>query len=158
MPEKLREERARRAKARGVTVAVKERDVTGARHLSSHSAKKSGGVVARAGFDERNVSTGRSPGMGKTRRGRVLPEPAAPGSTSQRRKVLPAEAAAAYRKEGRRKATPEAAAPDILTPLRKRKRDPGLLAIKRSTGAKKHQRDIHKEQRQKARGVRRTTR
>ena len=75
MPEKNRAERERRAKSRGVTVAVKERDVTGARTLSGHSAKKSGGVVTRAGFNDRSVSTGRSPGRGKTLRGRVLPLP-----------------------------------------------------------------------------------
>ncbi|MCI0569722.1 MAG: hypothetical protein L0Y66_03140 [Myxococcaceae bacterium] len=157
MPEKPRVERERRAKARGVPVAVKERDVTGARRMSTHAAKKSGGMVSRAGFDDRNVSIARSPGMGKRRRGVELPLPDAIGSSASRRKTLPSKAAAAYRKEGRRKATPASALPDVVTPSRKRARAVENLTIRRTLGGpKKHQRTLHKEARRRARGVRRT--
>jgi len=132
MPEKPRAERAKRAKARGVPVAVKEKDVTGLRHLSSHAAKKSGGIVARAGFDDRSTSMGRSPGMGKTHRSKALPVPDDVGSTTQRRKTVPTEAAAAYRKSGTRKKTPEASAPDVRTPPRKRFRA-GLSKVEKVT-------------------------
>jgi hypothetical protein len=154
MPEPSRAQRVKKAKSRGITMAVKESDVTGARTLSSHASKKSGGIVTRAGFDDRNVSTRRSPGLGKTARGKALPLPDADGATGQRRKTLPTEAAAAYRKENRRKLTGEAAAPDVKTPKRKLARDPSLMDIKRTiSGTSRSQRDLHKDARKKARAT-----
>jgi hypothetical protein len=102
MPEKTRETRVKRAKAKGTTVTLKASDTGETGGLSSHAAKKSRGVTGRAKVADRSVSRRRPPGEGKTAQSLKLPLPET-GSSDSRRRTLPDEAAATYRKGGRRK-------------------------------------------------------
>ncbi len=105
MPEKSQATRAKRAKAKGTTMALKSTDVGAAYGKSTHSAKKSGDTLKdSAGFADRNVSPRKPPGKGLTTKSRKLPLPEG-GSSTSRTKTLPTAAAAAYRKEGTRKRT-----------------------------------------------------
>lgn len=106
MPEKTQAFRAKAAKKKGTTMALKATDVQGAGGLSTHKAKKLGGreEVGEVGFADRSVSPRRPPGRGLTAKSRKLPLPEL-GSSTSRRKTLPSEAAAGYRKEGTRKRT-----------------------------------------------------
>ncbi|MBN1206269.1 MAG: hypothetical protein JXB05_15235 [Myxococcaceae bacterium] len=103
MPEKPQAFRAKRAKKKGSTLALKATDIDAARGLSAHKAKKLRGL-GDVGFMDRSVSPRRPPGRGLTAKSRKLPLPET-GSSTLRRKTLPAEAAVAYRKEGTRKHT-----------------------------------------------------
>jgi hypothetical protein len=105
MPEKPQAFRAKTAKKKGTTMALKATDVQEAGGLSTHKAKKIGGKdLGEVGFMDRNVSPRKPPGRGLTAKSRKLPLPET-GSSTSRRKTLPAEAAVAYRKEGTRKRT-----------------------------------------------------
>jgi hypothetical protein len=106
MPEKTPAFRAKSAKKKGATMALKATDVHAALGLSTHKAKKIGGPreIGEVGFADRNVSPRTPPGRGLTARSRKLPLPEL-GSSTSRRKTLPVEAAAGYRKEGLRKKT-----------------------------------------------------
>ncbi|KFE66061.1 hypothetical protein [Hyalangium minutum] len=105
MPEKPQAFRAKSAKKKGTTMALKATDLHVAEGLSSHKAKKIGGrELGEVGFMDRSVSPRRPPGRGLTAKSRKLPLPET-GSSTSRRKTLPAEAAAGYRKEGTRKKT-----------------------------------------------------
>ena len=76
MPIKSLRERAKKAKREGVPVAVRDTDL-GRAAKSKHAAKKSRGIRARAGLDERKVSLKRAPGEGKvSRRQADYPRPA----------------------------------------------------------------------------------
>lgn len=112
MPEKTRQLRARRAKAKGTTMTLKASD-TGdiPAGKSAHALKKSHGITGRTRFTERSVSRRRPPGEGKTAQSLHLPLPET-GSSTSRRKTIPAEAAVQYREGHRRKtvATESAAA------------------------------------------------
>lgn len=112
MPEKTKQLRAKRAKAKGTTITVKASD-TGAvpAGKSAHALKKSRGIVGSARLTERSVSRRRPPGEGKTAQSIQLPLPET-GSSTSRRKTIPDEAAATYRQGHRRKtvATEAAAA------------------------------------------------
>jgi hypothetical protein len=111
MPEKTKQVRAKRAKAKGTTMTVKASDTGDVGALSSHAAKKSRGVAGRTRFTDRSVSRRRPPGEGKTARSIKLPAPET-GSTTSRRETIPDEAATQYRHGMRRKtlATEAAAA------------------------------------------------
>ncbi|MGZ3458754.1 MAG: hypothetical protein ACXU86_09630 [Archangium sp.] len=112
MPEKTKQVRARRAKAKGTTMTVKASDVGDIpAGKSAHALKKSRGVEGRTQFTDRAVSRRRPPGEGKTAQSLKLPLPET-GSTTSRRKTIPDEAAAQYRHGQRRKtvATEAAAA------------------------------------------------
>ncbi|WP_224244972.1 hypothetical protein [Hyalangium gracile] len=106
MPEKSHAVRAKSAKKKGTTLALKASDVEAGEGLSTHRAKKIGGPreIGEVGFTDRSVSPRKPPGRGLTTRSRKLPLPET-GSSTSRRKTLPAEAAAGYRKEGTRKRT-----------------------------------------------------
>jgi hypothetical protein len=105
MPEKTLGFRAKSAKKKGTTLALKASDIRQAEGLSTHKAKKMGGRdLGELGFADRNVSPRKPPGRGLTAKSRKLPLPEL-GSSLSRRKTLPAEAAAGYRKEGTRKKT-----------------------------------------------------
>jgi hypothetical protein len=105
MPEKTQAFRAKRAKQKGTTMALKASDVHAAEGLSTHRAKKMGGrEQGSMGFTDRSVSPRKPPGRGLTAKSQKLPAPEL-GSSTSRRKTLPAEAAAGYRKEGTRKRT-----------------------------------------------------
>jgi hypothetical protein len=106
MPEKTHAFRAKAAKKKGTTMALKATDVHIAEDLSTHRAKKIGGPneIGSVGFTDRSVSPRRPPGRGLTAKSRKLPLPET-GSSTSRRKTLPIEAAAGYRKEGTRKHT-----------------------------------------------------
>jgi hypothetical protein len=112
MPEKTKQVRAKRAKAKGTTVTVKATD-TGdiPAGKSAHALKKSRGIVGRAAAADRSVSRRRPPGEGKTAQSLKLPVPET-GSSTSRRRTIPDEAAAQYRHDLRRKtvATEPAAA------------------------------------------------
>jgi hypothetical protein len=149
MPEKSLGARVKAAKKKGTPVMLKDSDVGGAAGRSTHSVKKSRGIAAvegramKATFEDRNVSSRRSPGMGKRLRSKQLPVPEGRGSSSSRRKTLPTEAAAGYRKDGtpkrpsseagaRRKAA-SARGTDVLG----RKKAPSQLGVKRKGGPRK---------------------
>lgn len=105
MPEKTRAVRAKAAKKKGTTMALKATDVGQAAGESPHKAKKSGRrAMGSADFEDRTVSPRSEPGKGLTAKSRKLPVPEL-GSSTSRRKTLPAAAAAAYRKEGTAKRT-----------------------------------------------------
>jgi hypothetical protein len=105
MPEKPQAFRAKSAKKKGTTMALKATDLQAAEGLSTHKAKKIGGKeLGEVGFMDRSVSPRKPPGRGLTAKSRKLPLPET-GSSTSRRKTLPAEAAAGYRKEGTRKKT-----------------------------------------------------
>ncbi|MFL5348967.1 MAG: hypothetical protein ACJ8AT_29560 [Hyalangium sp.] len=105
MPEKTPAFRAKAAKKKGTTMALKASDVHAAEGMSTHRAKKQGGRdEGEVGFADRNVSPRKPPGRGLTAKSRKLPLPET-GSSTSRRKTIPAEAAAGYRKEGTRKRT-----------------------------------------------------
>ncbi|MDY7230128.1 hypothetical protein [Hyalangium rubrum] len=105
MPEKTQAFRAKSAKKKGTTMALKATDVGVAEGMSSHQAKKKGGKdLGEVEFSDRSVSPRRPPGRGLTAKSRKLPLPEL-GSSTSRRKTLPSEAAAGYRKEGTRKRT-----------------------------------------------------
>jgi hypothetical protein len=111
MPEKTKQVRAKRAKAKGTPMTLKASDTGDVGARSAHGAKKSRGVTGRAKTPDRAVSRRRPPGEGKTAQSQKLPLPET-GSTTSRRRTLPAEAAAGYREGHRRKtvATEPAAA------------------------------------------------
>jgi hypothetical protein len=148
MPEKSLETRARAAKKKGTPVMLKDTDVGRAGGRSSHAVKKSRGIAAdgpralKAGFEDRSVSTRRSPGQGKASRGKSLPLPEG-GSSSSRRKTLPTVAAAAYRKDGSPKRPSSEAAQRRKsasargTDLQGRKKAPGQMGVKRKGGPRK---------------------
>lgn len=103
MPEKTKQVRAKRAKAKGTTVTVKATDVGDVpAGKSAHALKKSGGIVGRARTTERSVSQRRPHGEGKTAQSIKLPVPET-GSSTSRRRTIPDEAAATYRHDTRRK-------------------------------------------------------
>jgi hypothetical protein len=112
MPEKTKQLRAKRAKAKGTTMTLKATD-TGDIPVgkSAHALKKSRGVTGRASAADRSVSRRRPPGEGKTAQSLKLPVPET-GSSTSRRKTIPDEAAAQYRHGPHRKtvATEAAAA------------------------------------------------
>ena len=110
MPEKTKQVRAKRAKAKGTTMTLKASD-TGdiPAGKSAHALKKSRGVSGRTRFTDRNVSRRRPPGEGQTAQSLKLPLPET-GSTTSRRKTIPDEAAAQYRHDARRKTLPTEAA------------------------------------------------
>lgn len=112
MPEKTKQQRVKRAKAKGTTVTLKATD-TGdiPAGKSAHALKKSGGIAGRARVADRSVSRRRPPGEGKTAQSLQLPVPET-GSSTSRRRTIPDEAAAQYRHDLRRKtvATESAAA------------------------------------------------
>ena len=112
MPEKTKQLRAKRAKAKGTTMTVKASD-TGdiPAGKSAHALKKSRGIVGRDRMTESSVSPRRPPGEGKTAQSLKLPLPET-GSSTSRRRTIPDEAAAQYRQGHRRKtvATEAAAA------------------------------------------------
>jgi hypothetical protein len=148
MPEKSLETRARAAKKKGTPVMLKDTDVGRAGGRSSHAVKKSRGIASdgpralKAGFEDRSVSTRRSPGRGKGARGKTLPLPEG-GSSSSRRKTLPTAAAAAYRKDGSPKRPSSEAgvrrktASTRGTDVQGRKKAPGQLGVKRKGGPRK---------------------
>ena len=112
MPEKTKQVRAKRAKAKGTTMTVKASDVGDIpAGKSAHALKKSRGVEGRTRFTDRAVSQRRPPGEGKTAQSLKLPLPET-GSTTSRRRTIPDEAATQYRHGQRRKtvATEAAAA------------------------------------------------
>jgi hypothetical protein len=147
MPEKSLETRAKTAKKKGAPLMLKDTDLGRAAGRSNHALKKSGGIATdgpralKAEFEDRKVSTRRSPGQGKSRKAAPLPEGGA--SSTSRRKTLPSVAAAAYRKDGspkhpsseaaRRKVTRSARGTD----LQGRKKAPGQMAVKRKGGPRK---------------------
>lgn len=105
MPEKPQAFRAKSAKKKGTTMALKATDVDAAGGLSTHKAKKMGGrEIGEVGFMDRSVSPRKPPGRGLTAKSRKLPLPET-GSSTSRRKTIPVEAAVGYRKEGTRKRT-----------------------------------------------------
>jgi hypothetical protein len=105
MPEKPQAFRAKSAKKKGTTMALKATDIDAAGGLSTHKAKKLGGKdLGEVGFMDRSVSPRKPPGRGLTTKSRKLPLPET-GSSTSRRKTIPAEAAAGYRKDGTRKRT-----------------------------------------------------
>jgi hypothetical protein len=105
MPEKSQGLRAKAAKKKGTTMALKATDVQAAGGMSTHKAKKQGGKdLGEVGFMDRSVSPRKPPGRGLTAKSRKLPLPES-GSSTSRRKTIPSEAAAGYRKEGTRKRT-----------------------------------------------------
>jgi len=105
MPEKPQAFRAKTAKKKGTTMALKATDIHEAEGQSMHKAKKLGGRdLGGAGFLDRSVSPRKPPGRGLTAKSRKLPLPET-GSSTSRRKTLPVEAAVGYRKEGTRKRT-----------------------------------------------------
>lgn len=112
MPEKTKQLRAKRAKAKGTTMTLMAAD-TGRvpAGKSAHALKKSRAIVGSVATTERAVSRRRPPGEGRTAQSLHLPLPETGGSTS-RRKTIPAEAASQYREGHRRKtvATEPAAA------------------------------------------------
>jgi hypothetical protein len=106
MPEKTQALRAKAAKKKGTTMALKATDVLAAGGMSPHRAKKKGGRdEGEVEFEDRSVSSRKPPGRGLTAKSRKLPVPEGGSSSSSRRKTLPVEAAAAYRKEGTPKKT-----------------------------------------------------
>jgi hypothetical protein len=112
MPEKTKQLRAKRAKAKGTTMTVMADDTGDVpAGKSAHALKKSRAIVGRTRFTERSVSQRRPPGEGKRAQSLKLPLPET-GSSTSRRKTIPAEAAAQYREGHRRKtvATEPAAA------------------------------------------------
>jgi hypothetical protein len=105
MPEKTQALRAKAAKKKGTTMALKATDVGAAGGMSTHRAKKKGGkLMGDVAFDDRSVSPRKPPGRGLTTKSRKLPVPEL-GSSTVRTKTIPAEAAAGYRKDGTRKKT-----------------------------------------------------
>lgn len=112
MPEKTKQSRAKRAKAKGTTMTLMASD-TGdiPAGKSAHALKKSGSITGRTRFSDRSVSRRRPPGEGKTAQSLKLPLPET-GSSTSRRRTIPDEAAAGYRKDARTKtiATEPAAA------------------------------------------------
>ncbi|HEX8439623.1 hypothetical protein [Archangium sp.] len=97
MPEKTKQARAKRAKAKGTTVTVKATDIGDVpAGKSAHALKKSRGIVGRAAAADRSVSRRRPPGEGKTAQSLKLPVPET-GSSTSRRRTIPDEAAAQYR-------------------------------------------------------------
>jgi hypothetical protein len=105
MPEKTQAFRAKSAKKKGTTMALKATDVGAAGGMSTHRAKKKGGkLMGDVAFDDRSVSPRKPPGRGLTAKSRKLPVPEL-GSSTSRVKTVPAEAAAGYRKDGTRKKT-----------------------------------------------------
>ena len=149
MPEKSLETRARAAKKKGTPVMLKDTDVGRAGGRSNHALKKSGGIASdgpralKAEFEDRSVSTRRSPGQGKNAKRKAVPLPEGGASSSSRRKTLPSAAAAAYRKDGspkrpsseavKRKVTRSARG----TEVQGRKKAPGQMAVKRKGGPRK---------------------
>jgi hypothetical protein len=103
MPEKTRQLRVKRAKAKGTTVTLKATD-TGdiPAGKSAHALKKSRGITGRTRVADRSVSRRRPPGEGKTTQSIQLPLPET-GSSTSRRRTIPDEAAAGYRHDMRRK-------------------------------------------------------
>jgi hypothetical protein len=110
MPEKTKQVRAKRAKAKGTTMTLKASD-TGdiPAGKSAHALKKSRGITGRTPFTDRAVSRRRPPGEGQTAQSLHLPLPET-GSSPSRRKTIPDEAAAQYRHDARRKTRPTEAA------------------------------------------------
>lgn len=105
MPEKTQAFRAKSAKKKGTTMALKATDVGAAGGMSTHRAKKKGGkMMGDVAFDDRSVSPRKPPGRGLTAKSRKLPALGL-GSSTSRVKTIPAEAAAGYRKDGTRKKT-----------------------------------------------------
>jgi len=105
MPEKTQAVRAKAAKKKGTTMALKASDIDMAGGMSTHKAKKQGGKdLGEVGFSDRSVSPRKPPGRGLTTKSRKLPLPET-GSSTSRRKTIPAEAAVGYRKDGTRKRT-----------------------------------------------------
>lgn len=149
MPEKSLEARARAAKRKGTPVMLKDSDVGRAAGRSSHAVKKSRGLATegpralKAGFEDRSVSTRRSPGQGKSARRKAVPLPEGGATSSSRRKTLPSVAAAAYRKDGSPKHPSSEAAKRHRaqsargTPVLGRKKAPGQMAVKRKGGPRK---------------------
>ena len=149
MPEKSLGIRMKAAKKKGSPVILKDTDVGAGSGRSSHSTKKSRGIAAVASralkgeFDDRSVSTRRSPGMGKRTRNPLLPLPEGTGSSSSRRKTLPSEAAAGYRKDGKPKhPSSEAGLRRRAQSTRKddvvgRKKAPSQMGVKRKGGPRK---------------------
>ena len=149
MPEKSLGIRKKAAKKKGTPVMLKDSDVGAGAGRSKHSLKKSSGIAAvgaramKAEFEDRSVSTRRSPGMGKSTRRKAVPLPEGGASSSSRRKTIPTQAAAAYRKDGspkrpsseagKRKATRSARGTD----LQGRKKAPGQMGVKRKGGPRK---------------------
>ena len=129
MPEKPQAFRAKSAKKKGTTMALKATDLHAAESLSPHKAKKIGRKsLGEVGFMDRSVSPRKPPGRGLTAKSRKLPLPEL-GSSTSRRKTIPVEAAAGYRKEGTRKrttgrgdVTPLKASKKLTQPSRKRSR------------------------------------
>ena len=110
MPEKTKQLRAKRAKAKGTTMTVMASDTGDVpAGKSAHALKKSRGIVGRASTTERSVSRRRAPGEGKTAQSLKLPLPET-GSSTSRRKTIPDEAAAQYRHGPHRKTVPTEAA------------------------------------------------
>ena len=112
MPEKTKQLRAKRAKAKGTTMTVMAADTGDVpAGKSAHALKKSRSIVGRTATTERSVSRRRAPGEGKTAQSLKLPLPET-GSTTSRRRTIPDEAATQYRHGQRRKtvATEAAAA------------------------------------------------
>jgi hypothetical protein len=119
MPEKTQSFRAKTAKKKGSTMALKATDVGAAEGMSTHRAKKQGGkLMGEVAFDDRSVSPRKPPGRGLTAKSRKLPMPEL-GSSTSRVKTLPVEAAAGYRKDGTRKRT---TGRGDVTPLKASKR------------------------------------
>jgi len=105
MPEKTQAFRAKSAKKKGTTMALKATDIGAAEGMSTHRAKKKGGKrMGDVAFDDRSVSPRRQPGRGLTTKSRKLPVEGL-GSSTSRVKTIPVEAAAGYRKDGTRKKT-----------------------------------------------------
>ena len=105
MPEKTQAFRAKAAKKKGTTMALKATDVGAAGGMSTHRAKKKGGKrLGEVATEDRSVSPRRQPGRGLTGKSAKLPLPEL-GSSTSRVKTIPAEAAAGYRKDGTRKKT-----------------------------------------------------
>jgi hypothetical protein len=85
MPIKSLKQRAKKAKREGVPVAVRDTDLRRA-SKSKHAAKKSRGIRARAGLDQRKVSRKGAPGEGKASRRQVeFPRPAGQPSRPRNR-------------------------------------------------------------------------
>lgn len=134
MPEKSLQARARRAKAKGTTITLKDSDTGEAFGLSRHAAKKSKHVAAVKSFAERSVSPRRAPGTGR-RKAATLD---ALGAATSGRKARPVEAAAAYRKSGARK-TPASGAGTSRprASVNGRKKAPSRMRVKSAGGPRK---------------------
>lgn len=142
MPQKSTRQRAKRAKAEGTTLTVKDSEVGRTGPRSAHGVKKSAGVAGRLQFTDRTVSPRAAPGTGKTRLSTKLPAPET-GSTTSRRKTLPEPAAAGFRKDERR-AQPSSEAKERRertkergSPVKGRKKTPSQMKVRRKGGPRK---------------------